>query len=356
MLLPARPRLVLTLALLGLMLGCRQPADPRFSWSSDAPSRAGLVAVEDGVLVGNEAGRLVRLDSTGQPRWRVELEREIAAPPTVAGENLLVGTVGGTLVRLSLAEGTERWRLTGQPPFLTPPVADATSLYVVGPDGGVRALARDTGQERWRRPLPAKEPRPDALRPLPRPRIAGGWLVVALGDAGLFALSPQDGRVRWRQPVTQVLGLETRDDGTLYVSTRQGEVLAIGLARGEVRWRWRHATTLTSPPTFAQGRLWVGSGDPLLLALDPEEGRELSRRVLPAPLVTQGVAFQDWLLVPTRSPEGWLLALAPGEGPAALTLRLDTPLTTRPVLLGDQLLVLGQDGRVLSWRLQPPRP
>jgi outer membrane protein assembly factor BamB len=35
---------------------------------------------------------------------------------------------------------------------------------------------------------------------------------------------------------------------------------------------------------------------------------------------------------------------------------MDTPLRTRPVVLAEQLFVLGQDGRVLSSRLQPPKP
>ena len=350
------PRFVLPLVMLGLMLGCQQSAEPRFAFSTDAPSRTGLVLLEDGVLVGNEAGRLVRLDVQGRPRWRVELEREIAASPTVSGESVLVGTVGGTLACLTLSEGAERWRLTGQPAVLTPLVSDAERVYVVAPDGGVRAVAVDSGEERWRRPLPPKTPRPESGRPLPRPLLTGGLLVVALGDAGLFALSPTDGTVRWRHPVAQVLGLEARADGTLYLSTRQGEVLALGLATGEVRWRWRHATTLTSPPSLARERLWVGSSDPLLLSLAPEDGRELSRLALPAPLVAPVSALRDWLLVPTRSPQGWLLALPSAEGPPALTLRVDTALLTRPVLVEEQLFVLGQDGRVLSWRLKPPGP
>jgi outer membrane protein assembly factor BamB len=72
--------------------------------------------------------------------------------------------------------------------------------------------------------------------------------------------------------------------------------------------------------------------------------------------MTQAVEFREWVLVPTRDSQGWLLALKPREGPPVFTLRLDTPLLTRPVVLGDQLFVLGQDGRVLSWRLQPPKP
>lgn len=352
---PVCPRLVLLLAIVALMAACRQPTDKLFAYSSDAPSRAGLVPLGDGVLVGNEGGRLLRLSPKGEPVWQVELGREVAARPTVSGDGIIVGTVGGTLVSLTLAQGTERWRLTGQPAVLTPLVSDAGAAYVVAPDGSVRALAVNSGEVRWRRPLPPGEPRPDATRPLPSPVLAGGLLVAALGDAGVVALSARDGTVRWRRPLTQVLGLEARDEA-LYVSTRKGEVLALGLADGQVRWRQTPAKALTSPPSFALGNLWVGTDEPLLLALSPQDGREVFRVGLPAPLVTQVAEFHEWLLVPTRGNQGWLLGLKPHEGPPVFSLRLDTPLLTRPVVLGEQLFAQGQDGRVLSWRLQPPKP
>ncbi|QRN95125.1 PQQ-binding-like beta-propeller repeat protein [Archangium violaceum] len=347
-------RLLLPLAVVALMAACRQPADRLFATSTDAPSRSGLLPLGDGVLVGNEAGRLLRLDRQGETVWRVELGREVAARPSVSGDSILVGTVGGTLVSLTLAQGTERWRLTGQPPMLTSLVSDANAVYVVAPDGTVRAHAVDSGAVRWRHPLPSGAPRPDATRPLPSPVLFQGLVVVALGEAGLFALSAEDGAVRWRQPLSQVLGMEAQGE-VLYVSTRKGEVLALGLADGQVRWRRTLAAALSSPPSLARGQVWVGTEDNLLLALAPGDGREVSRLALPAPLVTQVTGFRDWVLVPTRGNQGWLLALEPAKGPPIFSLRLDTPLLSPPVVLGDQLFVLGHDGRVLSWRLQPPK-
>ncbi|HEX8819155.1 MAG TPA: PQQ-binding-like beta-propeller repeat protein [Archangium sp.] len=351
---PLCPRLALLLTLAALMAACRQPTDRLFAFSSDAPSRVGLVPLENGVLVGNEAGRLLRLKLQGESPWQVELGREVAARPTVSGDSVIVGTVGGTLVSLALGDGTERWRLTGQPPVLTPLVSDSSSVYVVAPDGSVRAHAVDSGEVRWKRPLPSGAPRPDATRPLPAPVLAGGLVVVVLGDAGLFALAPQDGTVRWRRPLAQVLGLEAHGEA-LYVSTRKGQVLALGAAEGQVRWQQTPAIAFTSPPSFAQGHVWVGAEDNLLLALSPLDGREVSRQGLPAPLVTQVAEFREWVLVPTRGSQGWLLALKHKEGPPVFSLRMDTPLLSRPVVIGDQLLLLGQDGRVLSWRLQPPK-
>ncbi len=154
----ACPRTVILLTLVvGWMVACQQPTERLFHYSSDASSRSGLVALEDGVLLGNEAGALVRLGRNGEPVWRVDLGREVAARPAVAGDGVLAGTVVGDLVHLALADGKERWRLTGQPPVLTPLVADAASLYVVAPDGAVRAHALDSGQVRWRRPAPKAE-------------------------------------------------------------------------------------------------------------------------------------------------------------------------------------------------------
>jgi outer membrane protein assembly factor BamB len=94
----------------------------------------------------------------------------------------------------------------------------------------------------------------------------------------------------------------------------------------------------------------------LLLALEPSEGREEFRYTLPAPVVAPVAEFREWVLVPTRSPAGWLMGLKFQRELPVFSLRLDTALLTRPVVVGEQLFVAGQDGRVFSWRLQPPKP
>jgi outer membrane protein assembly factor BamB len=315
-----------------------------------------MVALEDGVLVGNEAGALVRLNRKGEPVWRVKWGQEVAARPAVSGDSVLAGTVGGELARLGLADGAERWRLTGEPPVLTGLVADDTSVYVLGPDGAVRAHALDTGQVRWRRPAP--KPEESHLEPnqrLPTPELAGGVLAVSLGDAGLVGISTEDGEVHWRRPMGQVLGM-TREADTLYVSTRTGKMAAVGMADGALRWEQSPASVLTSPPTYVQGVLWVGTDPPQLLAVSPSDGRRLSSITLPSPLVTQIALHGEQLVVPTSGREGVVLSLRRQGGDPVLTLRTDTPLRTPPVVLGDQLFVLGLDGRVLSWSLRSPEP
>ncbi|WP_043708967.1 PQQ-binding-like beta-propeller repeat protein [Corallococcus macrosporus] len=352
---PLLPALALTLV---AAMGCREPATSAFRYSTDASSRAGLVALTDGVLTANEAGTVVRLERSGRVAWRVPLDREVATRPALLADSVIAGTVGGDLVRLALDTGAVRWRLSGEPPVLTAPVADAAGKYVflVAPDGAVRALFTDTGKTDWERPPPGKPGPAAAPRAFPTPVLRDGLLVVALGDAGVMALATQDGARRWQRDVRDVLGMTLWRD-TLYVSTRQGRVLALRLGDGTPLWERAPAAALSSPPSLALGAVWVGTGgaEPLLVGLSSEDGEEVARATLPDALVA-GVTpvREDLLLVPTSGRQGRLVALKTGTWQPAFSVRADTPLRTQPVALGDQVIVLGLDGRVLSWRLRTP--
>ncbi|MFP2958995.1 PQQ-binding-like beta-propeller repeat protein [Myxococcus sp. 1LA] len=351
------PALALTLV---AAMGCREPATSDFRYSTDASSRAGLVALTDGVLAANEAGAVVRLERSGRVDWRAALDREVATPPALLTDSVIAGTVGGDLVRLALADGAVQWRLTGEPPVLTAPVADAEGKYVflVAPDGAVRSLFTDTGKTDWERPPPGKPEPTAAPRGFPTPVLQDGLLVVSLGDAGVMALATQDGAKRWQRDVRDVLGMTLWRD-TVYVSTRQGHVLALRLGDGAPLWEQAPAVALSSPPSLALGTVWVGTGGeaPFLVGLSPTDGKEVARVTLPDPLVAAVAPVrEDLLLVPTSGRQGRLIALNTATWQHAFSVRADTPLRTRPVVMGDQVIVLGLDGRVLSWRLRKPAP
>ncbi|WP_223643105.1 PQQ-binding-like beta-propeller repeat protein [Corallococcus sp. EGB] len=344
----------------------RAPVEPAFQYSSDASSRTGLTALPDGVLLGNEAGAVVRLDREGRPLWTTRLGREVAVAPAPAGDSVIVGTVVGEVASLSLQDGKERWRLGGEPPVLTPPVVDDAghTVFLVAPDGTVRALAVDSGRTRWKRApqapgsVPAESLGPQAsVAPAVRaaPVLVEGVLVVPLAS-GLWALDAQSGEPRWSRPVTDVVGLDSERD-TVFAATRPGRVLAVSVKDGSTRWEQHFADGVTGPPARALGALWVGAGPSSLVGLSTAEGRELARVALPSPLVGRvQVGLEDLLLVPTSGHEGRLIALkAPGWTPA-FTVRADTPLRTRPVVRGLLVFVQGLDGRVLAWRLRVPPP
>ncbi|NMO23150.1 PQQ-binding-like beta-propeller repeat protein [Pyxidicoccus fallax] len=209
-------------------------------------------------------------------------------------------------------------------------------------------------------PAPAsqtQEASPDASHGFPAPLLAGGLLVVSLGDAGLVALSPDDGAQVWRRDVRDVVGMKSWRQA-LYVSTRPGRLLALNFQDGSPLWEQSPASSLTGPPSLSLGILWLGAiaeESPVLVGLSPADGKEVARLPLPDPLVTEVASLrEDLLLVPTRGRQGRLVALRQPGWERVFSLRTDTPLRTRPVVMGDQVFVLGLDGRVLSWRVPPP--
>jgi outer membrane protein assembly factor BamB len=340
-----RPLLLATLLL--LVPGCQQPVQRVLEFSSDASSRTGLVAVPGGVLLGNEAGVLLRLRADGNVVWRAKLSRELAARPAVAGRNVLAGSVAGELVCVDLETGAERWRLTGQPPLLSGLVADDASVYVLAPDGSVRAHALETGALRWQRPGFKRA----LLGPQLSPVLADGTLVLWQGATALLGLATQDGRERWRAAKGEVVGM-TGDGGSVFLSTRTGGLMRLRAADGSTVWEVSPGLGATSPPSLAGGRVWMGVPPRDLVGVRLEDGALAWRSALPSPL-TSGVALLgDVVLVPTSAPEGLLLGLrAPDEEPL-FELQVDTRLQGAPVVAGDTGLVLGRDGRVLGYRLR----
>ncbi|MBF5043827.1 PQQ-binding-like beta-propeller repeat protein [Aggregicoccus sp. 17bor-14] len=345
---PSLRSLPLLLMLLALA-GCKRPVEQVVAYSSDASSRTGLLPLADGVLLGNEAGALLRLRADGTVLWRAMLGREVAARPAVSGGHVLAGTVGGDLVCVDLQTGAERWRLTGQPPVLADLAADEGAVYVMAPDGSVRAHAVDTGALRWRRPgLP---PQVAARLPPPlTPVLGAGTLVLVQGNK-VLGLSAQDGAERWREAKGEVVGL-TGDGQSVFLSTRTGGLLRLRPADGSTVWEVSPAVGATSAPSLAGGRVWMGAPPSELVGVKLEDGSLAWKSHLPAPLSGGVAVLGDTVLVPLQGPEGLLLGLQqPGEDPV-FEQRLDTRLLSAPAVLGDTALVLGRDGRVLGYRLR----
>ena len=328
------------------LAACRDPVERVFEYSSDGPSRTGLVATPAGAVMGNEGGALVLLGYDGKPVWRVLLGRAVAARPVATEDTVVAATLGGEWTGVSLRDGQERWRQP-RPPQLSPLTTDGERVYSVGTNGAVEAFDVAGAAAQWSRPAPAGFA--EDRRPLPAPLLLGETLYVALGEAGLVALRARDGELRWRLPKVSATAL-WGEGGRLYAATRGGEVLGLEAETGRAAWSHR-VGPVTSGLCIIGGRLWLGIEGPRLLALRPEDGAEQWRAELPAPLVGRPVPYRELLVVPTAGREGVLLGLRPPQGRPAFQVRLDSPLRAEPLVRKDLLLVPAADGRVLGLRV-----
>ena len=155
-----------------------------------------------------------------------------------------------------------------------------------------------------------------------------GEFTVAAADGSVVALQADTGRELWRGSAGVRLSAGVGTDGRhAAVVTRDNEVVV--LERGNVRWRARLASRVSTPPLVAGERVFVMGVDRVVTAFDAIDGRLLWTLQRPGEALTlsqPGVvaAFKDTLLVgqgqrltgvdPLRGTVRWEIALANPRG------------------------------------------
>lgn len=130
-------------------------SDGKAAWSTgDAgASVADVVPAGQNILIGSLDGSLHALDAAGGgPRWQFRADGWVTGAPLVAGDTIYAGTMAGSVYALTL-DGQQRWQFTldgTKPEFrATPALVDGT-LVVVARRGVVVGLDPATGKQRWR--------------------------------------------------------------------------------------------------------------------------------------------------------------------------------------------------------------
>jgi outer membrane protein assembly factor BamB len=198
----------------------------------------------DTVAVGSADGQVVALMmDTGVERWRVDVKGEILSAPAVADNEVIVRTVDGKLRALALADGKEVWSTEQQIPRLTlrgaaAPVV-ARDIAISGFDNGrVLAVSLADGATVWDSPVSPPHGRTELerLNDIDAPVKVSGEEVFVAGFQGRAAMLALDsGQIWWTRDVSSYRGVDV-DDEHMYVSTSQGEMLAITRRTGQPVW------------------------------------------------------------------------------------------------------------------------
>jgi outer membrane protein assembly factor BamB len=136
------------------------------------------------------------------------------------------------------------------------------------------------------------------------------------------------------------------DPSTAYVALKAGELVAVDLDRGAIRWRRSLAVAFT--PEAGGGRVFVVAQD-RIEALDAATGATAWRTALPGEAAAPLYWDTGWLLASTTA--GDLAAFRANDGTLVWRQTLGAPLAARPAPALDRLFVALTDGRVLSLML-----
>jgi outer membrane protein assembly factor BamB len=133
------------------------------------------------------------------------------------------------------------------------------------------------------------------------------------------------------------------DATTAYIPLKGGQLVAVNLDRGTIRWRLDVATALT--PSTGEGLVFSVS-DQAIEARDAPSGALRWRTPLPAGVAVPLFYDTGWLLASTTS--GDLLALRAADGTILWRRQLGSPLSGTPGPALDRLYLALEDRRLVS--------
>jgi outer membrane protein assembly factor BamB len=234
---------------------------------------------------------------------------------------------GATLAReprapLTPPVRTPVWTFDARAPLWADLEAGSGLVYAGGDDGVLHALDAKHGRERWRFRTGGR------LRA--RPALVASSLYLQSDDGWLYRLDAARGKQHWRVrvmpdsvvrvPIDQpgsrydfYASAVTAANGTLFVGTHAGRVLALDPASGGTLWEATTGGPVLSAPAVAGGRVFVGSYDGRVYALDSFDGHTLWTHDTGAPVTSTPVPEQGVVVVGSRSYDLLGLDAASGE-------------------------------------------
>jgi outer membrane protein assembly factor BamB len=128
--------------------------------------------------------------------------------------------------------------------------------------------------------------------------IANGVVYVGGGNGDLLALDLASGKLRWKYSTGNLIGESSPavTDSAVYIGDLGGLVHAVNIADGKQLWTHRTASEIKSSPVVADGTVLVGSYDGSLYAFEPATGKlkwkvATNGMVHGTPAVQNGLAF-----------------------------------------------------------------
>ena len=148
------------------------------------------------------------------------------------------------------------------------------------------------------------------------------------------------------------LGLgPTIDNGVVFAASHKGEVLAIGLKKGDRRWRMDLKLPLSAGPGAGAGIVVVGTSKGQIIALDEATGRELWRGRVNGELLSAAAITEK--VVAIRSVDGKLHGLDASSGKELWAVEQPVPRlslrgTAAPIIARDMAISGFDNGKVMA--------
>lgn len=256
----------------------------------------------DGRLYFNNAkGFTFAVDAhSGRVVWKRKTGTVFDSTPAISKQRLVIGGVDGNITALDRSDGSTLWKLRMDGPVESSPVVvnDEHDVVAASLDGRVLSINLQRGSINW-----AYRTGGDIKG---SPVVVQDTVYTANYAGEVIALGLTDGRLKWRKayrldPIRteRIYSSTPVADGRLVFGTVGGYVYALDAATGTERWKDKVGSYVYSTPAVARGKVFVGDFSGRLHAYSLSSGQERWTASMPGAISGSPVVIGDLVYVST---------------------------------------------------------
>ncbi len=327
------------------------------------PLRLGLGLSVDGnrVYAAGRKGEVAAFDlQSGRTLWRTKTKLALSGGPGSGAGLVVVGSTFGDIVALNAADGAVRWKVRVNGEVLSAPAVSERLIALRTVDGKLRGISPKDGKELWSQEQ--QVPRL-SLRGTASPVMTGDLVLSGFDNGKVAAVNVNDGSVQWESTIAPAHGkteLERMDDVDSTVRVSGSDVYAIGfqgrismLALDTGQTWWSHDASSFRTIGLDDSSLYVSTSDGEVVALRRRTGTELWRqKALLHRRLSAAVEADSWIV--TGDYQGYVHWFDKATG--ALAARASTGkvrISNSPVVAGNLVLVVNDAGKISAFRVTP---
>ena len=183
-------------------------------------------------------------------KWVFKTGGPIVTSPAVVDGVVYIGALDGHLHAVDVQSGQEKWKFKSRMPIASSPAVAQGTVYFVSSTGTLAALDGATGTPKW---------------------------VFAAEYERKFQAKNLHGYPSAAQTIPDAWDIFTSSpalaNGKVYFGSGDGNVYAVDAASGVLQWKFQTGDVVHASPAVVDGVVYIGSWDSYLYALDAETGQ-----------------------------------------------------------------------------------
>ena len=347
------------------LAGCSgEPLKLQWAFSSNAPIYSTPSVSSNLILFGNENGMVTAIDKNGNYKWNYTASMNVISSPAVYNDRVFFGSVNYSMYSVDL-QGREVWRYPTRKPIKSDPLIKDGILYFSSYDGHIYAVRPEDKSTVWTYPSrqvqkpageePGAEPAEPQIVPAEfsysSPVISGNVLYVGNLDGNLYAVDVTSGKLRWRFKTGDgVTSTPAVENGIVYFGSNDNNVYAVDES-GKKVWAFKTGAWVNASPRVKDGVVYIGSHDKNFYLLDAKTGAVKNKFTTTGQIIAIPALYKNYIILCAGQGDGSIYVL---ENPSLKVLFKYTTgakIEADPVISGDTLYVASHDKQLYSFKI-----